>query len=406
MMVTRFAFALAFCPRAAADALSRAQSGFLGIDTFSDDDDSSLGKMKRTHPYYHTTEEMYKEVDRLAKVCHADMEVTHETQTDVSLKVVRVRSKQAPSNATKINRAFLLFGEHSRELISPESGLYFLRQLCGDVDMHQGQDRNEFLAASDVMLVLNANPRSRKQVESGHYCIRTNPDGVDLNRNWDEKFAKQDNSITNPGPHPFSEPETKILKRLVEDFKPTTFVTIHSGTRGMYMPWAFDMEHLAQKNGPAMRRILEEVDTDYCQCPFGAAGKEVGYSCPGTCLDWVYDKLETPYVFAYEIYTGRSPNIGDDDELKFRFEQQRKAEKHDSDGEESLLQLFSGAQSGVDMSEEESPEVCFSQFNPDTEERYNSAVANWAAAYVNTLSLVARDMNQSPSKSISAERGL
>jgi len=34
----------------------------------------------------------------------------------------------------------------------------------------------------------------------------------------------------------------------------------------------------------------------------GAAGKQVGYLCPGTCLDYIYDKLGAKYSFAFEIY--------------------------------------------------------------------------------------------------------
>lgn len=408
---TRFVFAIpVLAALAAAFSHSREPPGFLGVDNLIDHE-VSLGKMKSKHPYYHTTKEIDDEIERLEKVCDASMEVSHERgDYDVTLTMVRIRPLRSKGNATSVNRAFLLFGEHSRELISPESGLYFLRQLCGDVEMHKGQDREEFMTTHDIMMVLNANPRSRLAVESGDFCVRTNPNGVDLNRNWDEKFAGQDGSITNPGPHPFSEPETKIIKQLVEDFRPTTFMTIHSGTRGMYMPWAFDMEHLAQRNGPAMRRILEEVDSTYCECPFGAAGREVGYSCPGTCLDWVYDKLETPYAFAYEIYTGRSPVIGSADELKFRFEQQRRSVSKDGDddgtysGGQSLLQLSS--RSAVELSEHEPPEDCFPAFNPDTKERYDSAVANWAAAYVETLSLVVKDLGMSSSKSRDAEHHL
>merc|ERR1719473_1445990 len=63
--------------------------------------------------------------------------------------------------------------------------------------------------------------------------------------------------------------------------------------------------------------MLEDLDQNHCQCPFGAAGKEVGYPCPGTCLDWVYDQLKTPYAFAFEIYT--SPDR--DEELKERWQE-------------------------------------------------------------------------------------
>ncbi|CAE7381482.1 Cpa5 [Symbiodinium microadriaticum] len=152
----------------------------------------------------------------------------------------------------------------------------------------------------------------------GDWCLRVGPGGVDLNRNWDEHWQGDESfgGDTNPGRLPFSEPETQLLKELVSDFQPTTFLTIHSGTLGMYMPWAFDMEHLANRNQASMMEILKEVDQAHCECPFGAAGREVGYSCPGTCLDWVYDKLQTPYAFAYEIFYG-----GDLESLRQRWEE-------------------------------------------------------------------------------------
>ena len=43
----------------------------------------------------------------------------------------------------------------------------------------------------------------------------------------------------------------------VSEYEPTSFLTIHSGTKGMYMPWAYDMEHLAKKNGAAMIQMLK-----------------------------------------------------------------------------------------------------------------------------------------------------
>lgn len=46
----------------------------------------------------------------------------------------------------------------------------------------EARQNNEF------MLVVNANPGSRMQVEQGDWCLRVNPNGVDLNRNWDEHW--------------------------------------------------------------------------------------------------------------------------------------------------------------------------------------------------------------------------
>jgi len=63
---------------------------------------------------------------------------------------------------------------------------------------------------------------------------------------------------------------------------------------------------LAVRNEKVMISIVEDVNDKYCkECGVGAAGKEVGYLCPGTCLDYVYENLNADYSFAFEIY---SPN--------------------------------------------------------------------------------------------------
>jgi hypothetical protein len=67
------------------------------------------------------------------------------------------------------------------------------------------------LAVSDFVVVVNANPESRKKVEEGDYCLRTNEHGVDINRNWSFEWAPMDcerEVEVCPGPSPFSEVET------------------------------------------------------------------------------------------------------------------------------------------------------------------------------------------------------
>jgi hypothetical protein len=52
-----------------------------------------------------------------------------------------------------------------------------------------------------------------------------------------------------------------------------------------------------------MLNVLSEINSKHCTCNNGAAGKEVGYLCPGTCLDYAYENLKIPYVFAWEIFS-------------------------------------------------------------------------------------------------------
>jgi len=321
----------------------------------------------------------------------------------VNIDVVNIKKP----GSTPINKNFLLFGEHARELISPESGLHFIQSLCGQTDLKD--KAQQVLQDSEFQIVVSGNPHSRKKVEQGDFCLRVNENGVDLNRNWDEEWSAApplDPSDTNPGSKPFSEPETKLFKSLVSEYKPTNFLTIHSGTRGMYMPWAYDMDHLAKRNQPQMMEILKTLDKDYCQCPFGAAGREVGYSCPGTCLDWVYDKLETPYSFAFEIYIGEQY----DGELKERWEEKMKeggsffqlnshlGHEHFKDFFTEHPSCFVQLKSQTHMKQKlRTPEDCFVQFNPDDEETYKDTVENWSKVYLDMANMVANNLRKDKS---------
>merc|ERR1719281_1237524 len=358
--------------------------------------------MLSMYPFYHSTEQLHSKLTDLASRCPGmTLQSMPSEDGSVNIDVVSVK---APGTSP-INKNFLLFGEHARELISPESGFHFIKTLCGETDLKEKAE--QVLQDSEFRIVVNGNPHSRKRVEQGEFCLRVNENGVDLNRNWDEKWQSSpvlDSSDTNPGNQAFSEPETKLFKSLVSDYKPTNFLTIHSGTRGMYMPWAYDMEHLAKRNQPQMMEILKTLDRDYCECPFGAAGREVGYSCPGTCLDWVYDKLQTPYSFAFEIFIGKE----EEGDLKERWEDKMKEEGtsfvqmsshlgHDNfkdifeDDPSCFVQLKSQAHG---KHKTRQPEDCFKQFNPDDEDTYKETVENWSKVYLDMASMIARNLKQ------------
>jgi len=369
-------------------------------DTFKYDGSMHI---KKTRPFYHTSDEIQQEVELLSKGCGGALSISKHSDSGVDIDVVRVR---AP-NSNPVNRVFILFGEHSRELIGPESGLRLLQVICGK--FASTVKVPSILLESEFQLVLNGNPNSRTKVEAGNYCLRTNPNGVDLNRNWDEMWSNHDTggSNTNPGPAPFSEPETRIFKKLAEDFLPTTFLTVHSGTRGLYMPFAYDMEHSANFNQNRMLNVLKNLDENHCQCPYGAAGKEVGYPCPGTCLDWVYSKLRTPYVFAFEIYTSEDR----DDDLKRRWQEKVQsggamllqsgnhlghghfAELFDSHTSDFVSRRAGDAAEAETLNSNDSDE-CFSMFNPSTEMSYNTTVQNWADAYLEMADIIAGDIKK------------
>jgi hypothetical protein len=53
---------------------------------------------------------------------------------------------------------------------------------------------------------------------------------VDLNRDWEVGWSKEaEMAEQTPGSRPFSQPETRILKKELDSFKPDFFMTVHSG---------------------------------------------------------------------------------------------------------------------------------------------------------------------------------
>jgi len=384
------------------------KKGFLQESTL---DRSQSHAMQVLYPYYHTSEALHDELVALSSRCPA-MKLETKKADDRDIDVVTIRGEAGEP----INRNFLLFGEHARELISPESGLHFIKTLCGETG--NTERVANILKDNEFQIVTNGNPASRKKVEQGDFCLRVNPDGVDLNRNWDEEWSSDNpfgGADTNPGPSAFSEPETVLFKELVTEYKPTNFLTVHSGTKGMYMPWAYDMDHLATRNQPQMLKILREVDQEHCQCPFGAAGKEVGYACPGTCLDWIYDKLQTPYAFAFEIFTDPGQNA----DLKARFDQKIANgmgafyQKSSNLAHDHFKELFSEKPSDFVQLKSEThrtngadPEWCFGNFNPTTKDLYDETIDNWSNAYLDVAEKVAFNLKNSEKAADTAKLGL
>jgi hypothetical protein len=362
--------------------------------------------MDALYPFYHTTSDIHTQLVQLSQNCPG-MTLRQENGGSDSLSMDVVNIKAAGSQP--VNKNFYLFGEHARELISPETGLELVKTLCGQNPSMSDKARDT-LKDSEFEIVVNGNPNSRSKVEQGDFCLRVNQDGVDLNRNWDEKWQPNPDlapADTNPGPSPFSEPETRVFKKIVSEYEPTNFLTIHSGTRGMYMPWAYDMEHLATRNQPEMMNILRKLDTDHCECPFGAAGKEVGYPCPGTCLDWVYDQLQTPYSFAFEIFIGDQYDEGLAERFHEKMQEQNNTallqtqthlahskfhsifKKNPSD----FVQLRSNAHHehnimGMDAMD------CFNRFNPDSEDQFHEVVHNWVDAYLDLANMVSTNLKR------------
>jgi len=395
----------------------------------------ALSQITELPSFYHTSDTILDEFRSLAEDAHncegATITLSTTSNSIVPLTVATFKYKGEENEAEAVsppapatNRVMILFGEHARELISPETALRMAYDLCGK-NSETKELAQKVLQNNVITMIPIANPKGRHSVERGNYCQRVNENGVDLNRNWDSHWEgpeNNDDKDTYPGTKPFSEPETQALKKILDDLQPTLFITVHSGTLGMYTPYAFSTD--LPTNDPTdlhrMKDILNELNPQYCRCPSGAAGLDVGYLCPGTCLDYAYEH-HASISFAFEIYASDMDAIHT---------------KWDADHASTLLEVQDqlsggGGGGGGDGGEEEVEEAvvdtssyscflqastkaghhqqhsmrsktnedCFATFNPSDEGVYKDTVAKWSEAFLKMCDMAAasaliRDLNR------------
>jgi len=358
--------------------------------------------LKDTWPWYHSADDIHASLEELVGQCQgAEAALSQTTEfnsaeaagTSVTLDVLRIHR----SGSQTKKKAMLVFGEHAREIISPETALNFARTLCG-----QGPDAqraSKVLDSVSFTLVPNANPIGRKQVEDGYYCKRTNEDGVDLNRNFGNDHRAEENrgDETNAGPSGFSEPESKMLKALVDDERPDIYVSVHSGAYLLGTPYGYTRD-MTPENEASLMEVLQPISEKYCDgnCPYGNLAELIHYDSPGCDIDYVSERVGSPYVFTWEIYVGeryRGPYIeearlrrkhdSDKGFLQMSFAQRNRRAKRSRDLSTSLQASLAKAYRRAEGPEnEELVDSCIDQFNPQTEDETGSVVAKWTSAFL------------------------
>lgn len=311
---------------------------------------------------YHTTDAILAKLDALASGACIGTLTKLETNSIIAYDLKGLHSASMKS--------FLLFGEHARELISPESGLRFIEKVCNDASFA------EVLMNSSFRIVLVANPKSRRKVEEGDYCIRTNENGVDLNRNWDDHWEEGDCALasdTCPGPKPFSELESIEVKDLLHEYEADLFLTIHSGALTLLSSYAYKPALPQGKQNTLA--VLEELNESFCKCKVGSAASLLNYNCPGTCLDYALEVEDVMFSYAFEIFQ-------EDIDLQTHFE---------GGTFMSFLQRPRSScfmETGMRKTDDE----CLKFFNP-TAKQYEFYVEHWAEAYKRLVEIVSERIN-------------
>lgn len=386
---------------------------------------SNKGKpLKETLPWVHSQQELHDQLQQLVNDCgDADISLTQSSRVNsadaagqtVTLDVLRVKAK----GSTPDTKAMFVFGEHARELITGEAALGFVRTLCGKGS--NSERAKSVLQNSEFVIVPNANPIGRSMVEEGYYCKRTNEDKVDLNRNWsnehrDTSLEKGDEMY--PGSQGFSEPETQMLKEVVDSERPNIYLSVHSGAYLLGMPYGFAADEMPKtEDEAAMMEVLKPISERYCAggCPFGNLAEMINYDNPGCDIDYVYESLQTPYVFTWEIYVGediRERYLAEADMRRRKMEGASGAADKEGLGFLQKRRALAGAQMTMQSSleaESEGPEDaegiegCLDQFNPRSAEETDAVVENWAGAFLELCEEVHKRKQNSTASSAAAD---
>lgn len=345
--------------------------------------------LKQMMSWYHTTDEMHDQLEALARKCDLarldlmSREVEATTGEPRSLDVVRVRPMDSSARAMQPLKAMFVFGVHARELISAESAMHFLRTLCGQ-GPSAAEAQSLLQRGAELLVVPNANPVGRRRVESGHdYCKRTNEHGVDLNRNWGDSHRDTTKTLGDEnyaGPAGFSEPETVLLRKLVEEERPDLYVSVHSGAYLLGAPFGFSSTP-GFSGAEVAQEVLRPISEQFCngECPYGPLAEVIGYNSMGCDIDFLAEQLHTPFAFTWEIYTGED----------IKAEYVAKAHQmHQSATDLGFVQkrrrtmLRRGRRATASAARHRGARECLDQFTPLDEDSTRQVLDNWSGAYV------------------------
>ncbi len=209
---------------------------------------------------------------------------------------------------------------HAREIITPEIMLYWMHYLTDNY----GKDSTvtKIVNTRQIWIVPLVNPDGFEYVRNVDMWWRKNRRrnadgsyGVDLNRNYSFKWAYDDigssgrpSSNVYRGTAPFSEPETRAIRDLVEAHHFVISLSYHSYGRMFLYPWGYIAEDTP--DNPIFKAIADSVTA---RNGYDAGNVKSGtiYLVNGECDDWMYGEQQSKFkVFGFtpEVGTAFHPD--------------------------------------------------------------------------------------------------
>lgn len=262
-----------------------------------------------------------------------------------ALLYITIRSSPPPSRAsnlaTLLHRkaqpvtVMFVFGEQGRDLLTPEIALTVVKQACGFLPVNASDPSHHLVTklvhGVQLILVPLVNPDGRRIAEMGRRCDRTNANDVDIDSNFPSFWrhsTPQNNSRSetglraavarhlkpppsqphyvhaSAGTHPFSEPETRALRSIVQKFNPASYVSVRTGAVALTIPWDCKPELLSESQRAKLLRVTQTITAAHCtRCKTGNLYNITGRVKCGTASDYMYGTLRVPFVHTWHVYS-------------------------------------------------------------------------------------------------------
>lgn len=281
---------------------------------------------------YHSYSEILNFMDRIPNFLPNQAKVRLIGQT-VEGREIRGIQFGRPNNLTR-TVIWIDAGIHSREWTAIHTAIYFIQHIANELLINKSQ-LARYLDTIDIIIFPCLNP-------DGYEYTKTNPQnpsvrfwrknrslkkcavsnkknitkcckGVDLNRNFDYRFAEIGTSFYPcseifHGSDKFSEPETKAIRDaiLFSDLKNrlAAFVSLHAYSQLWIYPFSHkkfvyptdinDLKSVAEK---AVKAISVKFGTTYTH----GTGPEIIYAYTGGSSDWAKETAKIKYTYTLEL---------------------------------------------------------------------------------------------------------
>ncbi|XP_012529192.3 zinc carboxypeptidase [Monomorium pharaonis] len=279
-------------------------------------DDTTPQKRSKTFDFtsYHTLEEIYKNLDDLAKQYPDKIKVVVAGKSYEGREIKGVKVSFKDNNPG----IFIEGGIHAREWISPATVMYILHELLTS----NNPDVRDLAESHDWYIFPSFNPDGYVYTHTTNRLWRKTRKpygllcyGSDPNRNWGYRWntggaSSNPCSETYAGSAPFSDIETKSVAEYIKSIadKFYAYISFHSYSQLLLFPYGHTRDHLENHDElyaigtKAINALKQKYGTSYVTGNIA----ETIYVATGSTVDYIKGTYGKHIAYTYELRdTGR-----------------------------------------------------------------------------------------------------